>query len=180
MPFAIRPARVEDADAIGLAHVQAWQTAYRTMMPDAYLDSLRAVDRAEGWRLSLASPSPHQRLLVAAIGPGHDDVVGFVSFGPCRDEPEPGGARPDGELYAVNLAPRAWGRGIGRALVRAAADGLTDLGHERAILWVAPGNARARWLYDSEGWRVDGAARQFELYGISVPEVRYRRPFSPD
>ena len=186
-PFVIRPAREEDADAIGLAHVQAWQQEYRGTMPDAYLDGLRAEDRADGWRRSLASPDAGRRLLVAAIDveidTAADDVVGFVAFGRCRDEPSPGDERADdddvdGELFAVNLAPRAWGRGIGRALVRAAGDGLTELGHHTAVLWVVPGNARARGLYESERWETDGGAREFELYGVIVPEVRYRHSLS--
>jgi GNAT superfamily N-acetyltransferase len=109
-----------------------------------------------------------------------DDVAGFVTFGPDRDTPPPAAGDPValGELYAVNLAPRAWGRGVGRALVRAAADGLRALGHDEAVLWVVPANGRARRLYESERWHADGAERAFELYGVSVPEVRYRRTLS--
>ena len=62
--------------------------------------------------------------------------------------------------------------------MRAAGDGLTELGHHAAVLWVVPGNTRARGLYESERWETDGGAREFELYGVIVPEVRYRRSLS--
>ena len=43
---AVREATVDDAEAIGSIHVRAWQAIYRGVMPDEYLDGLRAEDRA--------------------------------------------------------------------------------------------------------------------------------------
>ena len=59
-----------------------------------------------------------------------------------------------GELYAINLDPDHWGRGLGRALLAEVTRGLADVGYHSAVLWVATGNERARRLYESEG--VDG------------------------
>jgi hypothetical protein len=95
----IRPASIDDADAVGEVHVRAWQSAYRGMMPDDYLDGLQACDHATRWREHLLSPPPDVQLLVII-----DDrrVVGFACLGPARDSDAPGDI---GQLYAINLDP---------------------------------------------------------------------------
>lgn len=47
--------------------------------------------------------------------------------------------------------------------------------HTEATLWVLEANARARRFYERKGWAVDGAAREEEVGGRRVTEVRYRR-----
>jgi RimJ/RimL family protein N-acetyltransferase len=41
---------------------------------------------------------------------------------------------------------------------------------------VLESNARARRFYDRAGWTADGSAKQEEIAGSPVTEVRYRRP----
>ena len=167
--LVIREGRVTDAEAMGTVHVRAWQSAYRGVMPDDYLDGLSADERSEMWRGRL-SRADLPRLLVAESG---GEVVGFAVLGTERPSPDRRGA---GELYAINLDPDHWGNGIGRALLRAATAALVALGFEEAILWVAPENDRARVLYTSEGWVQDGASAREEVLGVTVTEIRYRRP----
>jgi ribosomal protein S18 acetylase RimI-like enzyme len=169
MVVTIRPARVDDADAVGEIHVRAWQSAYRGMMPDDYLDGLQAGDHATRWREHLTAPTSAAELLVVV---DDDRVVGFASVGPPLDSDAP----PDvGQLYAINLDPDVWGRGLGRALLSFATDRLRELGYVEAVLWVVPDNQRARQLYESAGWSDDGLRRDDEVFGVVVPEMRYRR-----
>ena len=107
--------------------------------------------------------------LVAAAG---GDVVGFAGFGPDLD----GGsdAPTVGQLYGIDVRPDRWGLGVGGALLAAVHAGLADL-YDSAVLWVLPGNQRARTVYEHYGWRYDGANRTAEAFGVTVPEVRYRR-----
>lgn len=165
--FVVRQARPGDDVAIGEVHVRAWQAAYRGVMPDAYLDSLSADERAAMWRdrIALDDLPP---LLVAETG---GVVVGFAAYGREHASPDERGA---GQLGAINLDPAHWGKGIGRALLREVMAALRTLGYEEAILWVVPENSRARSLYESEGWRPDGAVASEEVLGVSVTEMRYR------
>ena len=43
----LRPAEPVDAMAVARVHVRSWQVGYRGLLPDAYLDGLRAEERAE-------------------------------------------------------------------------------------------------------------------------------------
>ena len=170
VPHSIRHAQLEDADSIGAIQVHAWQAAYRGVMPDAYLDELDADDRAAYWHHQVLALLPAQRLEVIV-----DDgvVVGFAAAGPEHD----GQAAGVGELYAINVDPQVWGRGLGRALLRSVTAELAGLGYREAVLWVVPQNDRARRFYESEQWRDDHVHREDEVFGVVVPEMRYRRTF---
>lgn len=164
----IRAARVDDADAMGRVHVRAWQSAYRGVMPDAYLDALSPEERAEMWR-SIIDGHGGSPVLVAVLD---GRVVGFATVGAERTEGEPSAS---GELYAMNLDPEVWGRGIGRALLHRATEELVGLAFPDAVLWVVPENQRARALYESDGWHPDGAVATEEILGVTVTDIRYRK-----
>lgn len=167
MEPVIRQPDRDDADAMGHVHVRAWQGAYRSIMPDDYLDGLRAEDRASMWRRQIDATGGGGLLIVAING----GVVGFAAFGRCQDD----GASPEeGQLYAINLDPAHWAKGLGRLLLRAVTDELVRQGFKSLVLWVVPDNTRARRLYESEGWTVDGVSRDEEVLGVVVTEVRYR------
>jgi ribosomal protein S18 acetylase RimI-like enzyme len=162
----VRHARVQDAPAIGRVHVHAWQAAYRGQMPDDYLDGLRPEERAASWARGLRREPDRDAMLVAEDN-GH--LVGFALVGPAQD---PVGA---GQLYAINVDPDHWGKGAGRALLAAAQAELVRLGYTEAVLWVLPGNARARRFYELAGWADDAAQRTGEAWGVEFTEMRYRR-----
>jgi ribosomal protein S18 acetylase RimI-like enzyme len=167
MAATIRPATVADAAAIGTMHVRAWRVGYRGIMPDAYLDDLQPAQREAMWRDLLGRDDPDRHCLVLE----HDGrLVGSAAFGPSRDA-----ATADGELYSLNVDPDEWGRGHGGRLLREVADGLRAAGYPEAVLFVVVENARARRLYESDGWTVDGAPVTEEVLGVEVREVRYRR-----
>jgi ribosomal protein S18 acetylase RimI-like enzyme len=166
----VRHATVDDAPALGRVHVRAWQAAYRGQMPEGYLDGLRAEDRAAGWERGLQRDRARDPVLVAERD---GRVVGFAVVGAAED---PRGA---GELYAINVDPNHWGTGAGRALLLAAHAQLARLGYPEAVLWVLPGNRRARRFYEAAGWVAEGAERSAEVQGVVVPEVRYRRRLEP-
>jgi ribosomal protein S18 acetylase RimI-like enzyme len=153
---------------MGSAHVRAWQAAYRSIMPDEYLDGLSAEDRASMWRRQIDATGGDGLLVAVA----DDEVVGFAAFGRCQDH---AASAEEGQLYAINLDPDQWGKGLGRALLRTATNELAHQGLKSVVLWVAPENARARGLYESEGWTTDGVSRDDEVLGVSVTELRYRR-----
>jgi GNAT superfamily N-acetyltransferase len=154
----IRPATADDAEAVAGVHVETWRAAYAHALPAEGLASLSVERRADF----------HRRCppLVAEV---NGEIVGFVGVGPSRE------TDADGELYAIYVHPDHWATGVGRALIEAGERRLLELGHGEAILWVLEDNPRARRFYDAAGWSADGAMRLVEIFGIEVPEVRYRK-----
>jgi uncharacterized protein (TIRG00374 family) len=108
------------------------------------------------------------RSLVAELD---GEVVGWVSFGENRDADV---APEVGELRALFVAPRAWRRGAGRALVAGVLDGLRELGYRQATLWSFDRNDRANAFYERQGFARDGAEQRREAFAGAL-EVRYRR-----
>lgn len=172
--MSVREPVPEDAPGLGAVHVRAWQRAYRGgLMPDEYLDGLSIDERARMWAEGLErEPRPRFARRVAVDDGG--EVVGFIIVGPADGEAD----AEEGEVYALNVDPDAWGCGFGQELLAAGTTALRDAGFTEALLWVHPGNARARSFYERAGWVADGAERDQEVYGLEVPEVRYRRPLT--
>lgn len=167
MRVAIAPMTVGDASKVGEVHVRAWQAAYRGVMSDDYLDGLRPEDRADMWRRGIEAGSSGRREVISIDG----EIVGFAAYGPERDSDDPTRA----ELYAINLDPDHWRRGLGRQLIRHVTAELAGQGFRTAVLWVEANNDRARRFYETEGWLFDGTERADTVQGAAVDELRYRR-----
>jgi len=163
----LRRAEPEDAIAVARVHVRSWQVAYRTLIPDDYLDGLRPEDRAARYDFAALDPLKPQTILAVEDG----SILGFATTGPSRD-PD---LQDHGELYALYVDPRQWGRGIGTALISAARARLSELGFDKAVLWVLTGNLRAERFYRADRWAPDGVSRTDTTRGIAIDEVRYRR-----
>ena len=163
----IRPAVPEDAAAVACVHVDSWQAAYRGLLPDEYLDSLRWEDRAARYDFTHANPRM-AHTLVAEMG---GRICGFASTMPARDADLPG----CGELCALYVAPAAWGKGIGVALIEAARAFLADQGYPLASLWLLKGNLRGERFYRRDGWTLDGAHKVDRCWDAEVEEYRYVR-----
>jgi GNAT superfamily N-acetyltransferase len=164
----LRPAEPADAMPVARVHVRAWQVAYRNLLPDDYLASLKPEDRAA--RYTFGGTDPRQPMTTVAV----DDagtVRGFVTTCAARDADVPG----HGEVAAIHVDPDWWGRGLGKALLASARAHLCDAGFRRAILWVLVGNVRAERFYEQDGWSPDGTRRMDLVWGVQVNDQRYRR-----
>lgn len=163
----IRPAVVADAPAIAQVHVATWQTTYRGIMPDAYLDALPATQgesRLRMWTSRLTRRPEKEVILAAYAGP---QVIGFLSGGPSRDEPK----ACEGEVYAIYVLPPWQRKRVGTKLFVAGMAALKALGLPTVSLWVAKGNAAAAF-YGKMGGVPDIEKMDF-IGGASVPETRY-------
>jgi GNAT superfamily N-acetyltransferase len=150
----LRSARPGDAHAIATIHVAAWRAAYRGLIPDDVLAGLSVAARRQGWLDRLTTPSARTRTVLVT----HDDaVLGFASTGPARDVTVRDATA--GELYALYLAPHAWGRGIGAPLHADALDSLRSDGFTCASVWTLDGNDRAVRFYRRHGWTDTGRTR---------------------
>jgi len=83
----------------------------------------------------------------------------------------------DGEagLLSMWVRPAARGRGVGEALMSAAADWARDRGRDALYLWVAEANEPARRLYERYGFTPTGERQPLPSHP-EVPEIRMRRP----
>lgn len=152
----LRLAIPADALAVARIHVRAWQTGYRGVLPAAYLDGLRAEDRAVRYTFDrLDGP----RTTVAVVDGA---IAGFATI-------------YGDELSALHVDPDAWRRGIGSALIARARADLAAAGVVEAHLWLLAGNTRAQQFYERDGWTSDGTRRSELVWGAQVDELQFRR-----
>jgi GNAT superfamily N-acetyltransferase len=163
----VRPATPDDTYDVARVQVRSWQSAYRGLIDQAYLDSLEPETWAGRYtfgRMGIQLPST----LVAVNG---STICGLATTGLCRDVD----LSNFGELMAIYVDPAYTGTGVGRLLITAARERLRGVGVRQAALWVLDENVRARRFYERDGWRFDGARRTRTYGNAPVEEVRYRR-----
>ncbi|MEU2431707.1 GNAT family N-acetyltransferase [Streptomyces sp. NPDC007861] len=143
-PAAIRPARDCDDAPLGELDRATWSTLHsvqpRPMPP---------------YRPFFDENHPPEGYLVAEAdkGDGELGVAGYVRVVPpsslaCNQHVR--------QIQGISVADWARGRGVGRALLRAAADEARRQGAVRITLRVLGHNTPARRLYESEGYVVEG------------------------
>lgn len=159
----VRPARLDDADALASVFIDAWRGAYRGIVDDAVIDGWRH-DEVTAWMRNLVANTDAQTL-VAELSSGQP--VGFTRFGADPSEPD------TGHVFALYVTPSSSGHGVGRLLLGAAVTALESPGRLAITLWVFEGNERARNFYQAGGFDLDGASRIEAEFG--APEVKLRR-----
>jgi GNAT superfamily N-acetyltransferase len=159
----IRSAEPEDAPDLARVHVTSWQAAYKGLVNQGFLDSLDVESRTAWWDRALAREAN-----LVSVGEIDGTVEGFCLAGTSGDAGW-------GEVFAIYVAPDHWGTGLGKGLLEAGEGGLFSAGHERALLWVLDGNARARAFYQRRGWAIGKPIRIENIGGTDLTEVRYEK-----
>jgi GNAT superfamily N-acetyltransferase len=167
----VREAGAGDAAAIAALQVRSWQTAYRGIVPDAFLDDLAEDAWLERWTEQLTGVERegiHQLVSTdGRDGPPHAVAV-------CGPAIEPT-VELTAQLYVLYADPSSWGRGHGGGLLRRVHELLAADGHARALLWVAAANHRSIGFYEHHGWAQDGGTQREEVAGATFDEVRMVR-----
>jgi ribosomal protein S18 acetylase RimI-like enzyme len=150
----------------------------RTAVPDDG-EGLALLDRLVWSHLHAVTPRPQppyppffserhtpEDCLVAELG---DRLAGYVHLG----FPTPLDVnRHVRQIQGLAVSEEARGRGVGRALVRAAVDEARRRGARRLTLRVLAHNTPARGLYEAEGFVVEGILpEEFLLDGAYVDDV---------
>ena len=136
--ITIRQAEKEDVRQIAEILVEDWQTAYRGIMDDEFLDSMNADQRYE------IEVKRYQKFIVAADG---DEILGYAWLEASDEEPA------DCEVIALYVRYAKRNRGIGKLLMRHAVDHFRETGKKKMIIWCLKENAESRKFYEKIGGR---------------------------
>ncbi len=157
--MTVRRALPADAPAIARVHVASWQAAYQMLIPTSRLARFTVPRRTAAWTSNLRDRPTH-----TAVFEGPTGITGFASRGASRALPA------WGEIWALYVAPRSWGCGVGSALFADAMAALAGQGLPRVVIWVLDGNHRALDFYEGNGFVLDGTRAREDGY----PQVRMR------
>ncbi|QFU91535.1 GNAT family N-acetyltransferase [Amycolatopsis sp. YIM 10] len=165
--WTVRRAVAADAARLASICLGGWRTAYRGILPDDYLDSLRQADWDEMFAARIAASTERTTMLVAVDADGE-----IGAYAGVLGDSEPGML---GALYA---AAERRGTGAGHAAHEAAVAHLTGCGFGHAVLWVFERNTSAREFYEAHGWQCDHVTQSTKFADGSAVEIRYSRPLA--
>ncbi len=163
-----RMARLEDAAAISIVHIDSWRTTYRGVVPDHVLDGLDYVRNNMRMREMLINLGEMKCAFVAENDNGR--VIGFAFGGPNREE----GTGYNGELYGIYLLKEYQGKGIGSRLTRDVANWLFRHRYSSMLVWVLEKNS-AKYFYESLGAQPVGR-KQIIIGDAPLEEISYGWP----
>ena len=163
--LVVRAASPLDAAALSRVHRDSWRTTYAGILPLEVIARHAGTKNESTWRSRLAG-SRGLNTTWLAERPG-EGLLGFASCGPARDPVE----GLEAEIYALYVLQSAQRRGVGRALVRAAARHFVRNAHFGFYLWVLKAN-RARMFYEALGGQ-EIAERTERLGGHPFGEIAY-------
>jgi ribosomal protein S18 acetylase RimI-like enzyme len=147
--ITIRRARPTDAASIGAVHVAAWRSTYPGILPDDFLARLSVPRQAAHYDAAIRSGVGVHVATASGLdfGPagGPARIVGFVTGAPARRS-----NLAEGEIETLYVLDDWRERGLGRRLMRAAANHLAGAGCASAFLWVLRDNPN-RWFYQRLG-----------------------------
>ena len=135
----IRPATEKDVMQIAEILVEDWQTAYRGIMDDDFLDSLSAEQRY---------PIEIRRYQKYTVAVENDEVLGYA-WNQATDE-----EAADCEIIALYVRYSKRNNGIGRALMQNSMDCFRKAGKKSMIVWCLRDNHESRKFYEKMGGKV--------------------------
>jgi GNAT superfamily N-acetyltransferase len=158
----VRPAVLDDAEAIAVVHHTAWVQTYSDLLPAEHWEIDTVERRTQRWHERLSKEAPGY-LSVAVVD---EQLVGFAKAGATRAKDGIPPLRAD-ELWSLYVLSERHGTGIGALLLD------TVLPPSRAAeLWVADDNPRARRFYEKHGFAPDGATFTDDLRIVEIRMVR--------
>lgn len=159
-----RLANPDDYLDLAALHVRAWQQAYAGLLPEKFLNELKADDRAEMWKRSLQNED-----LAVFLDFDQESLIGFAACGICHDTD----AKPSwGELGALYYLKPYWGTGRAAILYEQAIDHLRASGKSTITLWVLDTNAQGIKFYSKHGFIFDGKEKSEKISEFTMRELR--------
>jgi len=161
----IRPATAADLPIIAEIHLKGWELAYGDFISAEQLAAMQPDRRLPLWHAWLADEK--KLILVGGIGA---EIDGFILGGPVKPHDITDGASLSGfdcEIYSLHCRAAVQGKGLGRALLGAAAAHWAGEGRTALMLWAYADNAY-RKFYEHIGGEV--IARGLD---DGIPDVAY-------
>jgi GNAT superfamily N-acetyltransferase len=164
--MTIRAAGLADAVAIAQLHTRSWQTAYRGILSDDFLQGPLPENRRALWHTRLAESERADQFVLV------DEQSGALRGFACaflEADPEWGCL-----LDNLHVVPDLKGTGLGRQLMAAVAERVwrsNPLG--RLHLWVYEQNLAARRFYERLGGALTERHAELAPDGTEVNVIRY-------
>lgn len=149
---------------VAIAHLLAWQKAYKGILSDDLLFSLDQHEFSRIWKQTIQNEKRKNYIALDDKG----IAIGFVSFGSAKENDQ------SAEIIGIYVHPNHWDEGHGKALMQKAISEIKNSRrYSKIILWVMTENDSARQFYEKLGFKLDSQTRTSERKGEQFKECRY-------
>ena len=142
MKMMIREAKIEDAKEIAKVHVHSWQTTYKGIMSDEFLQNLSVEKRTDLWKSNILRDK--DLVLVAIVD---DKIIGFACGANVKEDEYP---LYDGDVTSIYFYEEYQGKGFGKELLQTLFKKFKVKGYKNAIVKVLEDN-KSRYFYEQLG-----------------------------
>ena len=163
MEITIRKIREEDIPDVVDIQIEGWQTAYKGIIEDSFLNSMNKEERIELRKKDYKQGN----FIVAEV---ENKIVGF-----CRYNSESSlvmSKEFDCEIRALYVRSECKKQGIGRTLFNYAKNDLRNNKKTKMIIWCLKENYPSRKFYEKMGGEIVGE-QNIEFGGKSYKEVGF-------
>lgn len=167
MDITIRKALPEDASDYTACHISCWQSAYKGIVTDEYLESMlvKKEQIIEHYKKALTDPGDCEYYCVIY----ESKMIGWIIINKSLGKDN----AYIGEIWAVYLTQKFWGKGHGRVMLDFAVNELKFAKCARIFLWVFEANERARQFYEKHNFSFSGEKRKVTRYGSPLVQLKY-------
>lgn len=159
----IRKAIKDDSYNIAKLIVSGWQTAYKGLIKDEFLNSLSAGTMAPNWERNILSQDENMNIYVYEE---NNKIIGVIRFGKPTDNLESYNA----EIHAVYVEPTLKRKGIGSKLFKCAKNYFKERNKTNMIIWCLKDNIPSIKFYEKMGGTIV-SARKTIIHNIEVEEI---------
>jgi GNAT superfamily N-acetyltransferase len=142
--LTLRTGTSDDAALLGQMHARSWQSTYRGIMSDAFLDHPVLAERDTHWRDKMREWDPAHGAIWIVERDGEP-----IAFANVLDNQDP---QHGVYLDHLHVMPGNKGSGAGKRLIAAAEQWAREHGSRRMHLLVWEANLAARGFYEHLGW----------------------------
>lgn len=159
----IRKAIKEDSYSIAKLIVESWQTAYRGLIDDNYLNTLSIPDRVIGWEKNILSQNKNNHIYVYEED---NKILGVIRFGKPDDE----SSNYNSEIHVLYVEPSLKRFGIGTKLFNFAKTYFVKQNTTNMIIWCLKNNLPSIKFYEKMGGSIVSSRKAF-IHNIELEEV---------
>ena len=157
MAFNVRKSRLSDLEQITLIHVKSWETAFKGLMPERYINNYTLEDRNAEWLSVLGSGS--ESLIVAE---DNNKLVGFLSYSENVNFLN---------LSKLYLCPSMYGEGVGGLLMKQMENEALTASLDLIRLYVLDNNKSAINFYSKQGFEFGDGFESEEFEGETIIDL---------
>ena len=159
----IRKAVKEDSYSIAKLIVESWQTAYKGLIGNDYLNSLSVLDRTDGWKNNILNQNEINHIYVYEED---NKIFGVIRFG----KPDNELSNYNSEIHVLYVEPSFKRKGIGTKLFNFAKKYFIEKNTTDMIIWCLKNSIPSIKFYEKMGGNIV-SSRKAVIHNIELEEV---------